>query len=559
MICPVKLAPIIGCVLICQTLGQGQESEKKDVPSSGTNLPLLVPVDSEKPSGISELKSPSPTTPPPLVLEPPKSFVEQSKSVDWSKVPAIMPLDRGGWFTLPQNEPGFYSLLDWLRGEWRPSAPPFPFGATGSDPTPSYNRDFRYLDNPNNTFQLWSDLYKRVYIGNDFLFATGGELRFRFNNYANSQLSGKRDSFDVSRTRVYGDWWYRDQLRFFAEFIDAREYRGTLPPAATDVTGSDILNGFLEVKVTEFENQPVQLRIGRQEVILGSQRLLSSPDFPNTLRTYDGVRGYWHTPKWDVNLFWVRPVIPNPTRLDSSDDQRALSGLFLTHHPNSSTLIDVYLLNLSDARPTTKGNITTLGGRLAGDIEKRLLYDLEAATQVGTVGNRTQDAQMLTTGLGWHFANLPWNISLWAYFDYASGTSEPASGVSRTFNQLFPAGHTYFGYIDLVGRQNIQDLNFQLELNPQPWILLRAQYHIFQLAVKQDALYNAGGVPLRRDPTGLAGSNVGNELDLLANIHLTPRQDFFLGYSRFFVGDFIRATGPFHNPDYFYAQYTFRW
>lgn len=480
--------------------------------------------------------------------------------MDWSKVPPITPTPRAGWFTFNPSGPGYYTLLDQLRGVLRPDAPPAPLGRTGSYATPSYDHDFRYLEKPDNTYHMWSDFYKRVHVRDDFLFSAGGEYRYRYNDYTNSQLTGLTDTFNHSRLRVYGDVWYRDRFRLFVEMIDARVFDDPLPPATTDVTGTDFLNAFVELKAAEIDGNAVQVRVGRQELVLGSQRLISSPDFSNTLRTYDGARGYWHSPKWSVDLFWVRPVIPNPRKLDSADNQRAFSGLYVTHRPNTSTLIDVYLLNLSDTRAAAKGDTTTFGARLAGDVKKKLLYDFEVMAQTGTRAGRTVSAQAATAGLGWHFADLPWNVSLWAYYDYASGTQDPSSAeVYRTFNQLFPAGHTYFGYIDLVGRQNIHDLNFQLESNPQPWLQLRTQYHIFRLPATKDALYNAAGIPIRSDPTGAAGNDVGNELDLLVNVHVTPHQDLLVGYSRLFVGDFIRATGPASDPSYFYAQYTFRW
>lgn len=440
-----------------------------------------------------------------------------------------------------------------------PEAPPAPFGTTSSNATPSYDHDFRYLEKPDNTYHNWSDFYKRVHI-DDFLLSTGGELRYRFNNFTNRSLSGKNDPFDLTRLRTYGDLWYRDEFRLFVELIDARTFSQALPPASTDVTGTDLLNAFVELKLADLDGSPVQIRGGRQEIVLGSQRLIASPDFSNTLRTYDGLRAYWHTQKWSVDTFWVRPVVPNPRRFDSADNQRAFSGVYLTHRPNTSKLIDLYVLNLNDTRAATKGDTTTFGGRYAGDVKKRLLYDFEAAAQTGDSNGRTVNAQFGTAGLGWHFADLPGNISFWTYYDYATGTPDPTSrGVNRTFNQLFPAGHTYFGYIDLVGRQNIKDLNFQLESNPEPWLQLRTQYHIFELATTKDALYESSGSAVRRDPTGAAGDDVGSELDLLMNIHITPHQDVLLGYSKLFSGDFLRATGPGNDPQYFYAQYTFRW
>lgn len=226
----------------------------------------------------------------------------------------------------------------------------------------------------------------------------------------------------------------------------------------------------------------------------------------------------------------MSPVVPNARQFDSSDDQRAFSGLYVTRWPNVSTFIDHYLLNLNDTRAATRGDTTTFGARFAGDVKKRLLYDFEAAAQTGDTGGRTISAQAAVVRLWWHFADLPGNVSFWTYCDYATGTQDPSSrGVDRTFNQLFGGNHSYFGYLDLVGRQNIRDLYFQIESNPQPWVQLRMQYYMFHLAATRHALYNLSGTPIRRDPTGAAGNDVGNEIDFLVNFHLSPQQDVLLG------------------------------
>jgi hypothetical protein len=71
------------------------------------------------------------------------------------------------------------------------------------------------------------------------------------------------------------------------------------------------------------------------------------------------------------------------------------------------------------------------------------------------------------------------------------------------------------------------------------------QYHHFWLAESRDALYNAGGVPYRIDPTGAAGTDVGNEIDLVVNFHLTRYSDILVSYNKLFGGNFVEATaGP---------------
>lgn len=62
-------------------------------------------------------------------------------------------------------------------------------------------------------------------------------------------------------------------------------------------------------------------------------------------------------------------------------------------------------------------------------------------------------------GYGYNFKDATATPPLWLYYEYASGDANPGEG--NTFNQLYPFGHYYLGYLDLIARQNIQDLSVQ--------------------------------------------------------------------------------------------------
>jgi hypothetical protein len=66
------------------------------------------------------------------------------------------------------------------------------------------------------------------------------------------------------------------------------------------------------------------------------------------------------------------------------------------------------------------------------------------------------------------------------------------------------------------------------------WFMAGVQLHHFNLVCTRDALYGDNGKPLRRDPTGRAGTDVGNELDLFFNFTLTKHQNILVGYSKLF-------------------------
>ena len=179
---------------------------------------------------------------------------------------------------------------------------------------------------------------------------------------------------------------------------------------------------------------------------------------------------------------------------------------------------------------------------------------------MGPYSNQKTRAGSFTTGLGYCFKNVPTAPQAWIYCDYATGDRDPGGhGTHGTFNQLFAFGHYYFGYIDVVGRQNISDLNGQLAFYPTKWVTVLVQYHMFRLAQARDALYNAAGIAIRRDPTGRAGTDVGDEIDFVTNFHLTRHQDIYVNYSHLYAGDFIKQTGSGRSPDYLYLQYAYRW
>jgi hypothetical protein len=485
-----------------------------------------------------------------------------------AKLPVRIFPPPGFPFVFPSG-PGYYSALDWLRGEYREKPPNFPYSPVSIMPKSFFDADFRYLASPTNTQHDIFDPLHTIFFGhnNDWYFSTGGEFRYRYMHEIDSRLSGKDQSYDLLRTRVYGDLWYQDRFRVYVEFLDAQAFRESLAYGPLDRDKSDLLNAFIDYKIADIADYPLYIRAGRQELLLGSQRLVSPLDWANTRRTFEGFRLFRQGEKFDVDVFLTQPVIPNASHFDSVNDHANFGGAWFTYRPMKKTFIDAYYLFYDNNRPAvvlgeTKPvpfDTNTLGSRYYGE-KGNWMWDLEGAVQLGT--RETQDivAGMGTAGGGYHFCQLPWNPTFWAYYDYASGNRHPGTGGTySTFNELFPFNHYYFGSIDLVGRQNIHDLNCHLYLYPQNWITFWGQYHHYWLASPDDALYNSAGVAIRRSPNGSAGTNVGDEVHFLTNFHLDAHSDLLIGYAHLFSGSFIRQTGPPGDSELFYVQYSFRW
>jgi hypothetical protein len=472
---------------------------------------------------------------------------------------------------MPPQGPGYYSLQDLITGNYREKRPPQPYSAISPDIYPFFVANFSYLDKPDAEWQSPSDALKRVKFCDDlFMLSIGGEERIRQMNEVNGRLNGRNDNYQLLRSRLYADLWYQDKVRVYVEYYDAEIYNENQAPRPIDVNRSDLLNAFADVKLLELGGAPVYVRGGRQELCFGSQRLISPLDWANTLRTFEGVQLFRYTETFDASAFWTQPVIVDPKRFDSVDDKQNFSGLWLTGRPMKGQAIDLYYLNLDNANGNFQGelvgktrqlgsfNTSTFGSRYAGNY-KDLLFDFEGMYQFGPWSNQNTSAGAYTTDLGWNFSKLPMTPQIWFGYDFAAGDHHPgATDTHGTFNQLFPFGHYYFGFLDLVGRQNIEDINGQLVFWPMKWITVNTQFHLFRLDAARDALYGPAGQVLRVDPTGRAGRDVGNEVDYWVNFHLTQNQDVWVGYSKLYEGSYLKKTGLGPSPELFYLQYSLR-
>jgi hypothetical protein len=489
--------------------------------------------------------------------------------LDWTKVPPIRATPRAGNFLVPPTDPGAYSLSEELHHIYHEKAPSLPYSVFGFVPTPGFDIDFRYLDKPDNQQWDYLDPLKRIHCGDDWLISFGGQTWVRYMNEVNSRLTTINNDYTLLRARPFIDVWYRDAFRVYAEFIYAESFDAELNPLAIDINRGDVLNLFADLKVWEScdGKESAHVRVGRQELLYGSQRLISTLDWGNTRRTFQGIKGFYIGEEWDLDAFWVQPIRVDRNEFDSVDNNQNLFGLWATRKIRKGTAWDIYYLDLDNTNPVAVGNggvrgaqnVHTIGSRYYGD-KDNWMWDVEGMMQLGTYSNQDKLAFSSATGLGYHFKDVLYHPQVWVYYDWASGDRDPGVGdTNETFNQLFPFGHYYYGFLDLVARQNIHDVYGQVALYPRNWVTLFGQFHQFWLDNDKDALYSPGGVPLRRDPTGNAGNDVGSEIDLVLSMQVCNHTNVLVGWSKLFSGSFIERTGPDVAPELFYVQCSFRW
>ena len=436
-----------------------------------------------------------------------------------------------------------------------------------------FNEDWSTLEgvDTSKTDDFWDRLkYIPLTADQNVWLSLGGQIRERveyFDQFQFGSSAPKRsDTYLLSRFRLNADLHVTPYFRIYAEGRSAlatdRDLEGRNSTGFYDQ--ADLLNGFADIMIPFGKETSVTLRGGRQELILGSQRLVGPGDFTQIARTFDGGAAMVRIADWTVTPFWTQAVIVDKYKFNKSNSDRQLFGVFSNGPAHILPMnLDLYWLgvnNLGVAFNGTSGREErqTIGARAAGKIgQTNLDFEVEAAGQFGRVGHERVGAGMFTSVLGYTLPVKDLTPRVYLEFDYASGDKKPGGGVG-TFNQLYPNGHSYLGYIDYIGRQNIISPSAGVAVTPVHDLTLSLQQYLFWRASDRDGLYNKSSV-LLRPGTGTRALYVGAETDLLATYNLTRHLQGYTGYSFFSTGGFIKKTGRDSNSNFVYAarQYTF--
>jgi Alginate export len=414
----------------------------------------------------------------------------------------------------------------------------------------------------------------------------GGQIRERaeyFRNYLfGASVPEATDAYLLSRYRLSADLHVTNYFRLFGEvkgaFSTDRDLKGG--NSSSFESKFTLFNAFADIAIPFGEEVDVTLRGGRFEMVYGSGRLIATSDFSQVPRTFDGGLGIVRLGAWTITPFWTSPVAP---AVDVTNfpytvpiPHRTLFGIFGTNaredYPSLPLLagplpspfnLDIYWFGVNNAVATFNGTSgreerQTLGGRILGSVGHiGLDFEVEGAGQFGTVGSESIAAGMFTTVLRYTPQIPRLAPRVYLEFDYASGDGKPGGSVG-TYDQLYPTSHSFLGYIDYIGRQNILSASGGFAMTPIRGLTVSLQQYFFWRASDRDALYDKSGSVLRPG-TGTTARYVGAELDLLVNYNFTRHQLGYAGYSHFFPGEFIQKTGPAKPTDFFYValQYTF--
>ena len=394
----------------------------------------------------------------------------------------------------------------------------------------------------------------------------GSQLRLRTESRRNARFDAARPGNDedylLSRFRFDLTWAPSDWVTGSVELQDARIHgEQAISETRTPNIFADRLDfhqAYLDIGSPASGPATISVRIGRQKLVYGSQRMVSPLEWVNTARVFDGARVGVAGPGRKLDAFATRLVPVNPTGLNdhgTTGSRMFNSQLHGVYYTDTALVaggaVEGYWLlrraaRLGDAVHTVGTRIDSQYGSWA--------FDGELAAQAGSFGGLKHRAALVHVG-GSYATDLPGRLKLGTALNLGSGDDDPTDGVHGTFDQLYPLGHAYYGYMDFFALQNLRNAEVTVEAALPRRTTLRVALQDFALlSPGADAWYNVGGAVVHRAGDAAISSHVGNELDITVRLPVGP-VGLEVGYGRFFGGAYLRdADFALHTADFFYVQ-----
>jgi len=418
-----------------------------------------------------------------------------------------------------------------------------------------YDEDYRFLSDPAQRIDLW-DWVKYIPLDDAGFLSFGGEARERFETYKNEYFSTNPNADNASflqRYLFHLDYHPSGWLRIFAQLQSSLEAGRPVMPRVPDRDPIDMHQLFVDLVGNIRTDGQLTLRVGRQEMSYGAERLIAAREGPNNRRAFDEVRFLYKQGDVSVDAFFGNLVeIDRTGAFDDWNVPGRFWGVYATipfpQLPGIRT--DIYYLGLISPdvvfdQGRGREECQTIGTRFFGTLGHWDLND-EVIYQFGQFKSGPVNAWSIATDHGYTLGKLWGQPRLGLRAAVASGDSNANDANLQTFNPLFVRGN-YFSEAGFLSPQNFFDVFPSIRIKPSPKWAAELGCDVLWRENLGDGIYKVGG------PAGSGGSPiysgnrdfarfVGTELVLGTAWQATRHITFSAAYSHFFAGQFIHQN-----------------
>jgi hypothetical protein len=378
----------------------------------------------------------------------------------------------------------------------------------------------------------------------------GGEIRYQYFHYKNpgwGDESEDRDGFVLTRALLHADLRISTRLRAFLELQSSLADGQVETPSPVDRNPLEAHQVFAEWLVNQDNDHNLILRLGRQELSYGSQRLISVREGPNNRQSFDAAKLSFSKNNFKADGFFGFYVQAKPGIFDdkTSNGVKLWGEYIVINQVPVLNNLDIYYLGLS--KSTAKFDDGS-GAEVRHSVGTRIwkstgdwLYDVEALYQFGSLGDSKISAWTTSANISYTFHQNAFKPQIGLKTELISGDRKHGDDRLNTFNPLFPKG-AYFGLAALIGPVNLIDAHPYFSVALGKHLTWSEDYDMFYRMNQNDGIYAVNGKLIytgQQKKSKKIGHQLGTALEYTPNKFLYVRAEL----TWFNAGEFLKESG----------------
>jgi Alginate export len=395
----------------------------------------------------------------------------------------------------------------------------------------------------------------------------GGEIREQVQHFENLNFGDVPPTFPASsatqlwhRVMLHGDLEVGKKVRFFTQINHTLRPFNPNPLGEIDENQLGLHQAFVEYHPTT----PLSIRVGRQELGYGNNRMLTFREGPNNRLAFDAAIAKWKKGAWQVDALVVFPVFQSPKIGDDVSFKDRVMGIYATQTAvPQKAMIDYYVLHYKGNRVRynlESGNElrTSIGARLFSRNPK-FNYELEATYQTGSFNALNINALAIAYDVN-YIISPKIKLTLGLAGNYITGDKNPTDNQLNTYNLLF--SKPSFGLAAPIGASNIVNINPYIKISPIPKMQLLASVYMLSRQSEKDGIYSPGmgqTRPTRKEVLfASTAKQIGNQYAFEAAYFLNKQWSFFIDGAYFPAGELVKATGKGKAISYYSSKIAYK-
>ncbi|MEM7549900.1 MAG: alginate export family protein [Bacteroidota bacterium] len=300
---------------------------------------------------------------------------------------------------------------------------------------------------------------KAIALGSMAQLSFGGSLRLQRERFVNETFDSEAEEDNgwfLQRILLHADLTIKNNLKVFAELNSSIAYdREVLTLVDEDQLAVNQL-------LISYQLDHWLFTIGRENLKVGSRRLIDPREGPNVRRSFDLIKIEYDKDGWQHNLLYGIPVFPEREIFDNDflHVEESLWGYYIARNFEKLVIprIDLYYLGFWRDESAYEVGIEdeirhSIGLRTFRDFGN-WGYDNEFVYQFGDFGDNGISAWTISFNAHYQIKK---NQRFGLKTEVISGNDQESSNLN-TFNPLYPRG-AYFGRVARIGPANLIDIH----------------------------------------------------------------------------------------------------